>query len=159
MRSAGFNKIRLISALPSGFIIEGYFAKAQAGQFTKAPVPSLALINQLWLEEPEFNPLQHLNMQIPPCHNYSFPEESDCQVFGSDFKFTSPFQVLSTEGLRVVNEIMDRNMAYVRTGRQHACIRGLGYRSRFISDLNHCTLLNEYFSDIMGFKLQPHPIA
>ncbi|TNV81964.1 hypothetical protein FGO68_gene13368 [Halteria grandinella] len=161
LRRSGLRKLRLMP-IHSGFIFEGHFTTAGSLQssyiFEKAPVPSKALTAQLWLEEPEYNPLLHLDFATPTSHCYTFKEETE-SVFGTDFKFTEPFQVISKDGLKILNQIVDQNMGYMRSARQHAAIRGLGYRSRFIRDLNQCSLLTEYFSDLMGFKLQPHPIA
>ncbi|TNV81963.1 hypothetical protein FGO68_gene10499 [Halteria grandinella] len=161
LRRSGLRKLRLIP-IHSGFIFEGYFTTVETPQFSsvfqKAPVPSKALTAQLWLEEPEYNPLLHLDFATPTSHCYTFKEETE-SVFGTDFKYTEPFHVISKDGLKILNQIVDQNMGYMRSARQHAAIRGLGYRSRFIRDLNQCSLLTEYFSDLMGFKLQPHPIA
>lgn len=99
-----------------------------------------------------FNPLIHLAVSKPTCHFYTFPEEKEVPE-GSSFKFTEPFQVLSQEGIRVVKEIVERNKDFIKPGRQHANIRGMGFRSRFIKDLNQCTLLSDYFSDLLNMPL------
>jgi len=112
----------------------------------------------MWLDEPTFDPLIHLEVGRPISHCYTFPEEA--KVSETDFKFTEPFQILSPEGLRVALELVERNRSYARAARQHEAIRGMGYRSRFIKDLNHCSLLTYLFGDLMGgMRLQPHPIV
>ena len=139
---------------PVTYICEAFFERehlwpGNAFQYLPAPFPIKCLVNQLWEKEPIFDPLLHLEMARPNSHSYSFPEEH-VSPNETSFKFTDPFQVLSSEGLRVVLDIVERNMSYVRPGRQHSNIRGLGYRSRFIKDLNQSTLLTEYFGDLMG---------
>jgi hypothetical protein len=79
----------------------------------------------------------------------------------SGLAFTAPFKVLSDEGVRVVREIINyhiENSPHLssHTNRQAWNMRGLGYCSRFIRDLNRCPFLSEKMSLFGNSKLNSH---
>lgn len=116
-------------------------------------------------EEPVFDPKVHLDLQMPEYvrvletfeKSNTFPKIN--KTGGSDFAYSSPFQVLSAEGIRVIKEIVFRNEKYA-VGPEHArggklALRGLYYLSPFIRDFQNCKELAEFFETIVGEKLIP----
>ena len=72
--------------------------------------------------------------------------------------YTAPFRVLSDEGLRVFNKIILANEQFATSvpSLVPKCIRGLGYRSQFVRDLNYCEPLLDHLSSCAGVALAPH---
>ena len=77
----------------------------------------------------------------------------------SRFAYSSPFQVFSEEGLRVLKEIIKREEKQgVYSSRGHKiALRGLYYLSPWVRDLQACTELRAHFCNIAGEELVPHP--
>ncbi len=67
------------------------------------------------------------------------------------------FRFLSDEGVRVLRDIVARNMKYARTSeRQPTHLRGLAYTSKFIRDLNEDPRVIALISKLAGQPLIPH---
>eukprot|EP00095_Tigriopus_kingsejongensis_P003427 maker-scaffold110_size354795-snap-gene-0.15 protein:Tk03427 transcript:maker-scaffold110_size354795-snap-gene-0.15-mRNA-1 annotation:"hypothetical protein" len=116
-------------------------------------------------EEPIFDPKAHLDLQSPKYvrllktfeKTQKFPKAN--ADGGSDFAYSAPFQVLSSEGVRVVKEIVMRNEKsavgpeFARG--QKLALRGLYYLSPFVRDFQNCPELADFFQEMVGEKLIP----
>ncbi len=120
------------------------------------------------VDEPKFDPDVHLDLKKPEFVTL-FPDfvkvsatEPTKKVAGemSPFAYTSPFQVLSDEGVRVMREIVLRNEKSA-VGPENSrglkkALRGLYYLSPFVRDFQTCPELMRYFEEITGEPLIPH---
>ena len=77
---------------------------------------------------------------------------------GSRFRFSSSFQILSDEGLKVVREIVAReeNRAVASARGSKRALRGLYYSSPFIRTMQSCPEILDHFAKIVGQPLVPH---
>ena len=77
----------------------------------------------------------------------------------SKFAYSSPFQVFSQEGLKVLKEIIRReeNQGVYSSRGHKIALRGLYYLSPWVRDLQACTELRDHFCNIAGEELVPHP--
>ena len=77
----------------------------------------------------------------------------------SKFAYSSPFQVFSQEGLKVLKEIIRReeNQGVYSSRGHKIALRGLYYLSPWVRDLQACTELRNHFCNIAGEELVPHP--
>ena len=116
--------------------------------------------------EPDFDPARHLALERPDLvyrlRDFGY-SAGECAAHASDVAMTSPFRVLSAEGvtaLRDVGEAFKRlhppteghpDAAYVKP-------RGAAFSSRFIREFCRCSLLSEFLSDIAGTRLAPHTL-
>ena len=77
----------------------------------------------------------------------------------SRFAYSSPFQVFSKEGLRVLEEIIKReeNHGEISARGHKIALRGLYYMSPWVRDLQACQELKQHFKIIAGEELVPHP--
>jgi hypothetical protein len=130
----------------------------------------------------------HLQLE-PPAHikmlSASGKEQTDCVQFpvplsksekmgqsaraqgtGNQVPFTglaysAPFRVLSDEGLNVFRQVIAENEQYAGSipALVPKCIRGLGYRSDFVRELNYCKPLLEHLSHCAGISLGPHDMG
>ena len=85
--------------------------------------------------------------------------EIDPKENRSNFAYSSPFQVFSIEGLKVLKEIIqreERHGTYSSRGNKIA-LRGLYYMSPWVRDLQACQKLKKHFKMIAGEELVPHP--
>lgn len=126
------------------------------------------------VSEPQFDPKKHLNLEMPEyvrllstfekakyTPDITSSEWRKKGENGTDFAYTSPFSLLSDEGIRVLLDIIQRETH--RAGDPRASrgnkkiIRGLYYTSKFIRDLQNCQELKDHFHKICGEELVPHP--
>jgi len=124
--------------------------------------------------EPVFDPQKHLNLQMPEyvrllstfekakfTPDITSSEWKQKGENGTDFAYTSPFSLLSDEGIKALLDIIQRESH--RAGDPKASrgnkkiIRGLYYSSKFIRDLQNCQELRDHFRRICGEELVPHP--
>ena len=77
----------------------------------------------------------------------------------SRFAYSSPFQVFSKEGLKVLEKIIKREEQHGEiSARGHKiALRGLYYMSPWVRDLQACQELKQHFKVIAGEELVPHP--
>ena len=80
---------------------------------------------------------------------------------GSAFTYSSPFQVFSEEGMRVLKKIIKREESLgvppSSSRGNKIALRGLYYMSPFVRDVQSCKELREHFKAIAGEELVPHP--
>jgi len=117
-------------------------------------------------DEPLFDADRHLSLEMPSgtitLDAFGY-DESTIEQCPTDFAMTTPFSVLSPEGAKAMFEVgaAFRSVSTLTEGNPHAAYikpRGSAYSSRFVRDLWSCTRLSEFFSDIVGIKLIPHPM-
>ena len=72
--------------------------------------------------------------------------------------YSAPFRVLSDEGVRALRAVLDANekFATMVPGRIPKCIRGIGYRSKFIRDLGYSPAVLRHLSQCAGVQVTPH---
>jgi len=75
--------------------------------------------------------------------------------------YTAPFRVLSEEGVRAFRQVIHDNEKFATCvpSLVPKCIRGLGYRSNFVRDLNYCAPLLDHLSQCAGIALGPHDMG
>jgi len=133
---------------------------------SKSHPPSLPMDKE-WAE-PKWDPAIHLNLTRPPkrCVLYepSFPEHpipppAYPRGARSTLAYSEPFQFLSERGIRDLRAVVNHNMKYSLEGGKNARIplllRGMGYRSKFIQDMNTCPVTLKFLSEIAGTRLVP----
>lgn len=119
-------------------------------------------------DEPVWNPDVHLNLSKPPekvvLLKPNFPEHQIPPPMGSDGRsalaYSEPFQFLSKQGVKDLRRVVDYNIKYAvdgvkNTARIPLCLRGMGYRSKFIRDMNNCPKTLEFLSNIAGVEIIP----
>lgn len=126
--------------------------------------------------EPVYNPKEHLDFSMPDyvvnlkfetfnTKGLSFQNDDDVAklklFLQPGLAFTSPFKLLSNEGLKVIREIIEHHKTNTprlskHTNRQSWCMRGLGYVSRFIRDFNRCNIIAKIMSYFAGKQLITH---
>ena len=77
----------------------------------------------------------------------------------SGLAYTAPFRVLSDEGVRALRRVIDDNEKFATSvpHRIPKCLRGLGYRSNFVRDLNYSPELLRHLAACSGLPgLAPH---
>ena len=113
-----------------------------------------------------FDPKVHLDLEEPEYVRVfpDFQPLKKCpkitkEANQSRFAYSSPFQVFSEEGLRVLKEIIKREEKQgVYSSRGHKiALRGLYYLSPWVRDLQACAILRAHFCNIAGEELVPHP--
>lgn len=120
------------------------------------------------VDEPRFDPAIHLNLEMPD-YVRVFPDfkkmkktpEFFGDANGSKFAYSSPFQVFSEEGMRVLKKIIKREekqgVPPSSSRGNKIALRGLYYMSPFVRDIQTCKELREHFKAIAGEELVPHP--
>ena len=81
--------------------------------------------------------------------------------FTEDLAYTEPFRVLSDEGVKAFRSIIEHNeeeMAIV-TPRNPKIIRGLGFTSKFVRDLNESPDLLHHLSRFANVDIAAHPMT
>jgi hypothetical protein len=117
----------------------------------------------------KWNPQIHLNLTTPkqvvlyeptfPSHPVPPPKYP--RGSRSTLAYTEPFQLLSPKGIEDLRKVVDYNLKHAVDGttqkdtRIPLCLRGMGYRSQFIRDMNTCPVTLKFLSDIAGTKLVP----
>ena len=127
-------------------------------------------------DEPIYNPDIHLDLKLPEyIVNLNFEKlylneidlnsENDTEKVKDFLKpglaFTSPFKVLSSEGLRVLRGIINyhtENSPHLskHTNRQAWCMRAVAHVSTFVRDFCQCKVRTKRFSWFAGKILNPH---
>jgi hypothetical protein len=127
-------------------------------------------------EEPVYNPDIHLDLKLPEYivnlkFEKFFLKEIDLNIESDNEKvkdflkpglaFTSPFKVLSSEGLKVLRGIIDYHLTNTphlskHTNRQAWCMRALAYVSKFVRDFSQCEVRTKRYSWLAGKLLNPH---
>lgn len=114
-----------------------------------------------------FDPAIHLQLESPAylkTLDFSHPSKATSPYppnknFGG-LAFSSPFRILSDAGLAAVREVVFRHERHAkRNERIPKCLRGLGYRSRFIRDLTFCPQVLDFLSSMAGKKIWPHDLG
>lgn len=135
------------------------------------PVHGDVEIRKGFIREPKFDPKIHLDLEMPnfvrllsTFEKAKFtPDKATRKITqnGTDFAYTSPFSLLSEEGIKALLDIFKQQDH--RAGDPSAArgnkktIRGLYYSSKFIRDLQNCSQLREFLRKICGEDLVPHP--
>jgi len=109
-----------------------------------------------------FDPATHLQIEPPEgvvsenFVDHRFPLPNDAQN-GFELAFSKPFRVLSDEGVRALQSVIDANRQFAKSNpRIPRCIRGLGYRSKFARDLNFDPQVINLLSAMAGKPVAPH---
>jgi hypothetical protein len=150
------------------FIFEGEFVM-QAFPTTNGTPPSMAITDP---DEPKYDWRVHLALGQPESlmligkngslvpHGSSHAPEPASVDQRSNLAYTAPFQYLSDAGVTVVRKIIDDNKKFSASFgdgmRVPVSLRGLGYRSQFIRDLNCCPVANGLLAKFAGVDLVPH---
>jgi len=120
------------------------------------------------VDEPIFDASIHLNLELPD-YVKVFPDFKEMKktppfvgdVNGSRLAYSSPFQVFSEEGIRVLKKIITREekqgVPPSSSRGNKIALRGLYYLSPWVRDLQACPELREHFRQIAGEELVPHP--
>jgi hypothetical protein len=122
---------------------------------------------ELVAEDVQFNAAIHLDIQEPKTvyllNGYEKVEvtpEPKEQDGLSQMAFTTPFKLLSDEGVAALRQVINREKELARsTERIPKCMRGLAYKSKFIQDLNRSEEVREMLSSMAGMPLVPHSFA
>jgi len=74
------------------------------------------------------------------------------------FLYTTPFKVLSEEAQKVIKKLVavDGAKHAQSDNRMPLFLRNLAFRSKFIRDLNHCSVLLAFISNLVGEQMIPH---
>ena len=121
-----------------------------------------------FLSDFRFDPAIHLNLEMPDYvrvfpdfKKMKKPPEFFGDAKGSSFTYSSPFQVFSEEGMRVLKKIIKREESLgvppSSSRGNKIALRGLYYMSPFVRDVQTCKELREHFKAIAGEELVPHP--
>ena len=103
----------------------------------------------LALEEPSW--VQTLNFE-----KVDFPFQSKSSKTAG-FAYTAPFRVLSSEGVKALRKVIDENESFAtQNGRQPKALRGLGYISEFVRQLNYSPPILDLLSRISNAPMWPH---
>ena len=75
--------------------------------------------------------------------------------------YSAPFRVLSDEGVRALRRCIDQNEEHATSvpSRVPKCLRGLGYRSKFIHDLGYSPEVLRHLSGASGIEVTPHSMG
>lgn len=86
---------------------------------------------------------------------------SDAEVPFTGLAYTAPFRVLSDQGVSALRQVIDNNEKFTTSvpNLVPKCLRGLGYRSDFIRDLNYSEPLLRHLSQCAGEALTPHAMS
>lgn len=115
------------------------------------------------LDGPKFNESIHLALRRPDrivrMADFAANQERYNAPLVSDFAQTGLFNVLSSEGMRILSSEIDRLEKFaVESPRIPRVLRGATFRSRFIYDLCHSKVLANFMSSIAGTELIAHPM-
>jgi hypothetical protein len=124
------------------------------------PPPDVDLI----LEAPEFDAATHLALEWPDTvytlKDLGYSDE-DRALTPSDLAITSPFRIMSPEGVAVMRDLaLDLHSAgYIRPkgpGRSGTLHHGV-YRARYLQQFMNCPELLDFMSELSGTRLVAHP--
>lgn len=117
-----------------------------------------------WLDdEPRFDPQRHLQLEAPAevvmLTDLGYTED---QIEGkaTEVAATSPFRMLSDEGVAIMAEVSRRLEQHVQPAgdRIERMVRGGCYRSRWLRDLCLSPDAAAHMSRIYGTEVAPHPM-
>lgn len=115
------------------------------------------------LDEVKFDESTHLSLSEPETiWNLSDFGYSESAIANAPFKVavTTPFRILSPEGVKALNQSIEQLKQMKRSSDRIASfIRGAYFYSSFIRDLMSCQRLNDHISQLAGAKALPHPMA
>lgn len=128
------------------------------------PFPSVQPPGYTWLDaEPTFDPDLHLALEEPE-EVISLAElgYSEAEIAGkaTPVGASSPFRLLSNDGVHVMLDIARRLRSYARPAgeRIENVVRGGCYRSRWLRDLCTSPEVAAHLSSIYGIDIAPHPM-
>lgn len=114
------------------------------------------------VEEPVFDPSIHLDMELPE-HVTLLPGFTRRPMAGAgertpgSLAYSSPFQVLSREGIRVLRGIVDREMEELEgvapSRGSRIALRGLFYSSPWVRDFHSSPQVLDHVSAILGERV------
>ena len=109
-----------------------------------------------------YDPSRHLDLQHPD-QVWSLADfgysESEISMAASPVAVTSPFRLLSEEGVRALHQVSSQLKAVstsIEGDRTPLHLAGGVYRSRFLRDLCSCPEILGHMSSISGIELVPH---
>lgn len=111
-------------------------------------------------EEPGYDPRRHLALELPTkvwtLTDFAY-DQSDIARFPSPVATTSPFRLLSDEGVAAMRQVaLALRDERVSGGRTASFLTGAVYRSKFLRDFCACPVVIEFVSQIAGTRLMPH---
>ncbi len=114
------------------------------------------------LDEIRFDKDKHLSLSEPEkiwsLKEFGYSEER-IKNAPFDIAVTTPFRILSPEGVKALNQSIAQLLKYKRGSERIAnFIRGAYLNSSFIRDLMDCPDLNDHISKLSGAKAIPHPM-
>ncbi len=117
---------------------------------------------QHFADETSYDAGKHLNLEWPE-RIWTLEEfgygRSEIAMCASPVAVTSPFRLLSQEGVNALYEIVTRLKSVKSTlqgNRAQSYLAGGVYRSKFLKDLCACPVILDHLSRISGTKLAPH---
>jgi hypothetical protein len=126
--------------------------------FPKTP----PLDHQYLDDEPAYDPALHLALEEPArawtLDEFGYSREA-IEACASNVMVTTPFRILSNEGVRLVQELLlelKSKKTVIAGNRVPSHLSGAVYRSRFLRDLAACPIVTEHVSKIAGTPLAPH---
>jgi hypothetical protein len=109
-----------------------------------------------------FDPAVHLQIEPPDgvvsddFVDFPFPLPVNAEA-GFGLAYSKPFRLLSDEGVNALSALIDANKQFAKSSaRIPRCIRGLGYRSKFVRDLNCDPQTVDLLSAMAGKPVAPH---
>lgn len=128
------------------------------------PFPNAQPAGYTWLDdEPEFDPATHLQLEDPRdvvmLADLGYGED-EIATKATPVAASSPFRVLSDEGVDVMLETARRLRPFVRPAgdRIEQMVRGGCYRSRWLRDLCISQEVSDHLERIYGIPIAPHPM-
>ena len=136
-------------------------------------------------ETVRFDPARHLNLGVPEyvkmlptaSTNEQFVQfpvplagstpqvvrgcTSQAEIPFTGLAYTAPFSVLSAEGVAALRQVITDNEKFSTSVPDLVpkCLRGLGYRSKFVRDLNYSEEILTHLSQCAGEVLTPHGMS
>lgn len=114
-----------------------------------------------WLDvEPTYNPALHLRLEKPE-KTWSLTDfgysEQQIHFFHFPLAITSPFRMLSEEGLETMRATVQRLSPHAASSNRIAnFVRGGVYRSRFLRDFCQCQEVSSFITELAGAEVLPH---
>lgn len=112
---------------------------------------------------PVFEPSIHLSLERPErvytLEDFGHTKEA-AKAAPFNLAVTTPFRILSPEGVKALRESIERINEYRRgSDRMANFIRGSIFYSPFIRGLCGSTQVNDFIKDLAGSPVLPHPMA
>ncbi|DBA00998.1 TPA: hypothetical protein N0F65_006259 [Lagenidium giganteum] len=112
----------------------------------------------------QFVPERHLAIQLPRCvYDEDFNEVSlATQQPVTNFAASQPFQLLSAEGVKLLNAIVEDHKTHPLVAQSNAraplFLRGLGFASAFVNGMAESPVIGDAVSRLSGDALVSHPL-